>query len=193
VVAPFSSGELVTVRVDNGRPVWAESLAPSRRTDEISALAQIRARPVIDDGRVYAISAGGILAAFDVRSGQRLWDRDIGGLQSPWIAGQQLYQMANDGQLVCVSVGTGRILWVASLPTFADEEARADPILWSGPVMAGGRLIIVGSNGSLLTISPYDGKVIDRRAVDARITLPPVVAGGTIYLLDGDGNLSAHR
>jgi outer membrane protein assembly factor BamB len=193
VVAPFSSGELVTVRADNGRPVWAESLAPSRRTDEISALAQIRARPAIADGRVYAISAGGILAAFDIRTGQRLWDRDIGGLQSPWIAGQQLYQIANDGQLICVSVGTGRILWVASLPTFADEKARSNPILWSGPVMAGSRLFIVGSNGSLLTISPYDGKVIDRRALDARITLPPIVAGGTIYLLDDDGNLSAYR
>jgi hypothetical protein len=59
--------------------------------------------------------------------------------------------------------------------------------------MAGSRLFIVGSNGSLLTISPYDGKVIDRRALDARITLPPIVAGGTIYLLDDDGNLSAYR
>ncbi len=193
VVAPFSSGELVAIRADNGRPLWADSLAPSRRTDEMSALAQIRAEPVIDDGRVYAISAGGILAAFDSRSGQRLWDRDIGGLQSPWIAGRQLYQIANDGQLVAVSVDTGRILWVASLPAFADEKERSHPILWSGPVMAGGRLLIAGSDGSLLTISPYDGKVLDRRVVAARVTIPPIVAGRTIYLLDDDGNLSAFR
>lgn len=159
----------------------------------MSALAQIRAAPVIDDGRVYAISAGGILAAFDSRSGQRLWDRDIGGLQSPWIAGRQLYQIANDGQLVAVSVDTGRILWVASLPAFADEKERSHPILWSGPVMAGGRLLIAGSDGSLLTISPYDGKVLDRRVVAARVTIPPIVAGRTIYLLDDDGNLSAFR
>ena len=193
VVAPFSSGELVAVRVDNGRSLWAESLAPSRRTDEISALAQIRARPVIDGGRVYAISAGGILAAFDMRTGQRLWDRDIGGLQTPWIAGRQLYQMANDGQLLCVSIDTGRIAWVASLPTFADEKARRDPILWSGPVMAGSRLLITGSDGTLLTISPYDGKILDRRALGVRVTVAPVVADGTIYLLDDRGNLSAYR
>ena len=193
VVAPFSSGELVTVRADNGRSLWVESLAPSRRTDEISALAQIRARPVIDSGRVYAISAGGILAAFDVRTGQRLWDRDIGGLQSPWIAGQQLYQMANDGQLLCVFADTGRIAWVASLPIFANEKERSDPILWSGPVMAGARLLVVGTDGSLVTISPYDGKILDRRALDVRMTVPPVVAGGTIYLLDDRAKLSAHR
>lgn len=193
VVAPFSSGELVTLRADNGRSLWAESLAPSRRTDEISALAQIRAPPVIDSGRVYAISAGGILAAFDVRTGQRLWDRDIGGLQSPWIAGQQLYLIANDGQLLCISADTGRIAWVTSLPIFANEKERTDSILWSGPVMAEARLLVVGSDGSLLTISPYDGKIIDRRALGVRMTVAPVVANGTIYLLDDRANLSAHR
>ena len=148
---------------------------------------------MIDSGRVYAISAGGILAAFDVRTGQRLWDRDIGGLQSPWIAGQQLYQMANDGQLLCVFADTGRIAWVASLPIFANEKERSDPILLSGPVMAGARLLVVGTDGSLVTISPYDGKILDRRALGVRMTVPPVVAGGTIYLLDDRAKLSAHR
>ena len=193
VVAPFSSGELVAIRADSGRALWADSLAPSRRTDEISALAQIRARPVIAQGRVYAISAGGILAAFDIRTGQRLWDRDIGGLHSPWIAGRQLYQLTNDGQLICVSAESGRIHWVTQLPTFVDEKKRRHPILWSGPVMAEGRLLIVGTNGDLLTISPYDGQIVDRRAVADRVAVAPVVADGTIYLLDDDAELSAYR
>jgi outer membrane protein assembly factor BamB len=193
IVAPFASGELVAIRADTGRALWAESLAPSRRTDEISALAQIHARPVIDEGRVYAISAGGILAAFDIRNGQRLWDRDIGGLHAPWIAGNQLYQLTNDDQLVCVSAESGRIHWVTQLPTFVDEKKRRDPILWSGPVMAGGQLLIVGTDGNLLTISPYDGRVIDRRAVADRVAVAPVVADGTIYLLDDDAELSAYR
>jgi outer membrane protein assembly factor BamB len=193
IVAPFSSGELVAIRADTGRALWAESLAPSRRTDEISALAQIRARPVIDQGRAYAISAGGILAAFDIRNGQRLWDRDIGGLHAPWIAGNQLYQLTNDDQLVCVSAESGRIHWVTQLPTFVDEKKRRDPILWSGPVMAGGQLLIVGTDGNLLTISPYDGRIIDRRAVADRVAVAPVVADGTIYLLDDDAELSAYR
>jgi outer membrane protein assembly factor BamB len=193
VVAPFSSGELVAIRADTGRALWTESLAPSRRTDEISALAHIRARPVIDEGRVYAISAGGILAAFDIGTGQRLWDRDIGGLHSPWIAGRQLYQLTNDGQLVCVSADSGRIHWVTQLPTFVDEKKRRDPILWSGPVMAGGRLLIVGTNGNLLTISPYDGQIVDRRVVADRVSVAPMVADGTIYLLDDDAELTAYR
>jgi outer membrane protein assembly factor BamB len=101
--------------------------------------------------------------------------------------------LTNDDQLVCVSAQSGRIHWVTQLPTFVDEKKRRDPILWSGPVMAGGQLLIVGTDGNLLTISPYDGRVIDRRAVADRVAVAPVVADGTIYLLDDDAELSAYR
>ena len=146
-MAPFSSGELVALRTDTGRSLWADSLAPARRTDELSSLAQIRARPAIDGGRVYAISVGGILAAFDLRSGQRLWDRDIGGQQSPWIAGRQIYQIGNSGQLVCISADSGRIHWVTRLPAFKDEKARkrADPVVRPGA--GGNRLLVTSTDG----------------------------------------------
>jgi outer membrane protein assembly factor BamB len=193
VVAPFSSGELAALRTDNGRPLWVESLAPARRTDELSSLAQIRARPIIDQGRVYAISVGGILAAFDLRTGQRFWDRDIGGLQSPWIAGRQIYLITNDGQLICVAADTGFIHWVRPLPAFVDEEEHKGPILWSGPVLTGDRLLLVGTNGKLLAVSPGDGTIIETRDLADRFSVAPIIAGGTVYLLDDDGELSAYR
>ena len=143
----------------------------------LSSLAQIRARPAIDGGRVYAISVGGILAAFDLRSGQRLWDRDIGGQQSPWIAGRQIYQIDNSGELICISADSGRIHWVTQLPAFKDEKNRKGPILWSGPVLAGDRLLVTGTDGRLLAVSaarrqhrrPADaGRRLQRRADDCR-------------------------
>jgi outer membrane protein assembly factor BamB len=82
---------------------------------------------------------------------------------------------------------------VTQLPTFVDEKKRRNPILWSGPVMAGGRLLIVGTNGNLFTISPYDGQIVDRRAVADRVSVAPMVADGTIYLLDDDAELTAYR
>jgi outer membrane protein assembly factor BamB len=193
LVAPFSSGELIALRADTGRSLWGDSLAPARRTDEISSLAQIRARPAIDGNRVYAISAGGILAAFDLRSGQRLWERDIGGQQSPWIAGRQIYQIDNLGQLLAVSTETGRIHWATKLPAFKDEKERSGPILWSGPVLVGNRLLITGSDGRLLTVSAEDGRVVERQMLADRFTVPPVVADGVIFLLDDDAELSAYR
>lgn len=193
VVAPFSSGELVAVRADNGRPIWTESLAPARATDEISSLAQIRARPVIDGGYVYAISAGGILAAFDLRSGQRVWDRDVGGRESPWIAGKTLFQITNEGLLIAVAADSGRVYWVTQLPRYEDAEDHTDLIEWSGPVLVSERLLVVSSNGRLYAVSPFDGRILDRQTLDNGTTVAPVIADGTLFVLDDDGELRAYR
>ncbi|MBK8176834.1 MAG: PQQ-binding-like beta-propeller repeat protein [Rhodospirillales bacterium] len=193
VVAPFSSGEIVALRTDTGRPLWSESLAPARRTDELSSLAQIRARPVIDRARAYAISAGGVLAAFDMRSGQRLWDRDIGGTQSPWLAGHQLYQLTNDNLLVCIDADNGRIAWVTQLAEFEDEKDHSRPILWFGPVLAGERLLVVSSDGRFAAVSAADGRIVENRSLSDGFAVSPVVADGTVFLLSSDGDLSAYR
>ena len=56
VVAPFSSGELVALRIDNGRQLWNESLIGRRgEMRAFGNLADIRGRPVIDRGLVLAI------------------------------------------------------------------------------------------------------------------------------------------
>lgn len=193
VVAPFSSGDLTALRADTGRPLWGETLAPARRTDELSALAHIRARPVIDGERVFAISAGGILAALDIRTGHRLWGRDIGGHQSPWLAGNQIYQITSDSQLLCVSAETGRIHWVRPLPAYVDEKEREDPIFWSGPVLAGDVLMLVSTTGKLLRVSAYTGEIAGTTTLAEGFPVAPVIAGGITYLLDVDGELSAYR
>ncbi|MFY7961664.1 MAG: PQQ-binding-like beta-propeller repeat protein, partial [Elsteraceae bacterium] len=68
VLAPFSSGDLFALRLDTGRVVWSESLTSARRIDAVSGLANIRARPVIDRGVVYAMSNAGRFAAISLRT-----------------------------------------------------------------------------------------------------------------------------
>ena len=62
VVAAYSSGELYALTVETGRPVWSDNLASARSVNAVSALADIRGWPVIDRGRVYAASHGGLMA-----------------------------------------------------------------------------------------------------------------------------------
>ncbi|QNT69934.1 outer membrane protein assembly factor BamB family protein [Defluviicoccus vanus] len=193
VVAPFSSGELFALRSDTGRVVWSDSLASTRKTDEIASLSQIRALPIIDRGRVYAMSQGGMLAAIDLRSGQRLWDRDIGGLSTPWIAGRYLFVITNTQDLTCISADNGRVYWVTSLPRFKDEKAKKHPVLWTGPILAGERLIAVGTNGKAVTVSPYDGRIQTTQELSDASSTPPIVAGGRLFIVTDDGNISAYQ
>lgn len=193
VVAAFTSGDLAALRVDSGRPLWTDSLASARRTDEITSMSQIRGLPVIDRGRVFALSQGGLLAAIDLRSGQRIWDRDIGGLSTPWLAGRYLFLISNAGDLVCLSADNGRVYWVTALPRFEDEKEKQRPVLWTGPVLAGERLIVVGSDARAITVSPLDGRILTRQSLEDPVRVPPVVAGGRLFLVTDDGELTVYQ
>jgi outer membrane protein assembly factor BamB len=191
VVAPFSSGELVALKVETGRVLWSDSLASTRKTDELGAISQIRAPPVIDRGRVYAISHSGVMAAIDLRTGRRVWDKDIGGLQAPWVAGDYVFQLTNESDLVCLSREDGRVYWVTQLPAFEDEEQLEDPILWTGPVLVSNRLIVAGSNEQAIAVSPYDGRMIGILETSDSVSAPIVIANRAIYILSDDADLVA--
>src|SRR3954470_22185332 len=193
VIAPFSSGELVELRAENGRTVWNESLVgPRRESRAFGNLADIRGRPVIDRGLVLAMGSAGTLAAIDLRSGQRIWERNIGGSQTPWVAGRFLFVVTSGADVAAVERDTGKVKWVTPLTQYADEKRR-NPIQWVGPVLASDRLLVGGSTGELLSLSPYSGEVIGKLAIGTPMRLAPVVANRTIYILADSGRLIALR
>jgi outer membrane protein assembly factor BamB len=148
---------------------------------------------VIDRDLVIAVSHSGLLAAIDLRRGNRAWDRDIGGSQSPWVAGDFVYVLDNNGELICLTRDDGRIRWIQSLPLWEDEEDKEDQIFWAGPVLAGDRLIVVGTTGQALSVSPYTGEILGAIDLPSAAHLSPVVANGTLYFLADDARLVALR
>jgi outer membrane protein assembly factor BamB len=193
VVVPYMSGELYALRVENGRPLWSDNLAAARRIDAVSSLADIRGQPVIDRGRVYAISHSGRLAAIDLRTGDRIWEQEIGGTNTPWVAGDFVYVLSNGGELICLMRRDGRVRWIHELPRYENPERKRGPLQWSGPLLAGDRLIVLASNGEALSVSPYTGQAIGRVEMPDGSYLPPVVAEKTLYVLTNDADLVAMR
>ncbi len=193
VVAPYASGEIVALRVENGRPVWSDQLVRSRGLSPLASINAIRALPVIDGNRIYAISHSGRMAALDLRNGRRAWIRNISGLETPWLAGEFLYLVTTNAEVLCLTRRDGRIVWVKQLQRFEDPEDLEGPITWSGPVLASDRLLLVSSNGDAVTMSPYDGEVLGSLDLTAGAKIAPVVADGTLYLLTDDGELIAYR
>ncbi len=76
VVAGFGSGDIVGVHADTGAVVWADSLA-SVAGNNLAEISAVRGLPAIDRNRVFAIGLGGLMLALDLRSGRRLWERDV--------------------------------------------------------------------------------------------------------------------
>jgi outer membrane protein assembly factor BamB len=193
IVAPFSSGELIGLRLDNGRPVWNESLiGPRSEVRAFGNLTDIRGRPVIDRGVVVAMGSAGQIAAVDLRSGQRVWERNIGGSQTPWAAGRFLFVVAASADIAAIGRDNGKIKWVTPLTQYFDEKRRK-PVLWGGPVLAGDRLLVAGTTGDLLAVSPYTGEILGKLDVRDPVRLAPIVANRTIYVLTESGRLIALR
>jgi outer membrane protein assembly factor BamB len=192
-VVGFSSGELIAMRVENGRSVWQDVLARTGRSTALAALADIDASPVIDRGRVFAVGHGGRMAALELATGQRVWEQNLSGISTPWVAGDFVFVVTLDGELACLTRGEGRVRWITQLPKFRDEEDKQGFIRWSGPVLASDRLMLTGSNGQLVAVSPFDGKIQTRVRLDGPASLPPVVANGTVFVLQDDGRLTAFR
>jgi outer membrane protein assembly factor BamB len=193
VVVPYSSGEIFALRVENGRPLWSDSLAATRRIDAMSTLADIRGLPVIDRGRVFAVSHSGRLVSIDLRTGERAWEQEVGGTSTPWVAGDFVYVLSNEGELICLTRRDGRVKWVQGLPRYENPEKKRRPLQWTGPILAGDRLVVVASNGEVLSLSPYTGEALGRVEVSDGTYIPPVLAGETLYILTNDADLIAMR
>lgn len=193
VVVPYSSGELFALRIENGQELWSDSLAGQRRTRGTTSLSAIRGRPVIDRGVVYAASFGGVTAAINLRTGRRIWDKEIASIESPWIAGDYLYLISVNSELVALNRADGRIHWVTQLPEFENPKSKSDRIIWTGPVLASDRLLVASSDEEAWAVSPYDGHVMGKVSLPDGVTIGPIVAGDTVYFLSDDAELVAYR
>ncbi|MEY4269615.1 MAG: hypothetical protein RLZZ58_831 [Pseudomonadota bacterium] len=193
IVAGFSSGEVQAYRYENGRNLWDDALARTSIALSVSTLTDVDADPVIDRGRVFALGQGGRMASYELVTGQRLWEISIAGISTPWVAGEWVFVMTDDARLLCASRANGKIKWIAQLQRFRVEKKKKDPIRWTGPLLAGGRLIAVNSEGQLVELSPEDGAVLATQKLSGPSSQSPIVANNILYVLTDDGRISAWR
>jgi outer membrane protein assembly factor BamB len=194
VVVPYSSAEVYALRVDNGRPLWNDTVQRPRRTLGLAEINDIDGMPVIEDSRVYVASYGGQMAAIDLLRGIRAWDVDIASTQTPWLAGDFIYVLSTRGEVVCLLRDNGRVRWVSPLPRLENaDDPSSPPIIWAGPILVGDRLLLAGSAGEALSMSPYNGEILGRIDLPGPVLIPPVAAEGTVYLLTEGAELLAYR
>ena len=193
VVAGFSSGEIACLRADSGTVVWTDNLGGVAGGTSAD-LSAIRGRPAISNGRVITIGMGGLMLALDLPTGRRLWERSVGGEDSPWVAGDWVFIIALSQELVAIDAADGRVAWISALPRWENPEKQNGPISWWGPALLGDRLVVAGTDKDALSVSPYTGAILSRQALSAAAApLEPVVADGTLLVVSDDGRLLALR
>jgi outer membrane protein assembly factor BamB len=191
VIVTYSSGDIVALRVENGEESWSDNVTGLSTQRGATKLSDIRGLSVIDNGRVYVANASSRMLAIDLRTGDRAWQRDFGTLNTPWVGGGFVFLVTAQDDLVALRQTDGKMRWATSLNSGKKDKKK--PNLWVGPVLAGNRLIVAGSNKELIEVNPHDGKIIRRTKIGQDIQVPPIVAHDTLLLLDDSGDLAAYR
>jgi outer membrane protein assembly factor BamB len=181
VIIPFTSGDLVALKLSNGQSAWSESLSRTRTASSLLAMSDA-ARPVLDSGVVFAVGHAGRMIAAQARTGERLWSLSIPGIQAPWVVGDTVYVVDTGGQLMAITRRDGKVRWTTKLSGTG---------AYSGPVLAGGKLWLTSSTGSLISVEAATGKVASTQDLGGAIFIAPIVAGGRLYVLNDKAKLFA--
>lgn len=194
VVAAYPSGEVTALRLQDGQPIWSETVLRPRRTLAIGSITDIVGDPVIDGDRVIVAGAAGEMAAFALENGERSWSAEVTSTQTPWLAGEFIYVLTERNELVALLRQGGRVRWVSPLALLTDPDNPDSPrVRWTGPVLVGDRLLLASSEGEIVSVSPYTGEILGKASLPGPVTVPPIVADGTVFLLTDGGDLLAYR
>lgn len=191
VVAPFASGEVNAFRTINGTALWTDTLSFTNRNNALSEIRDIAGRPVIYRGDVFAGSHSGLFGAISLRDGTRRWDLPIATITTPLPTGDVVYVTDQEGKVICIARESGQVFWTVDLN--AGVKKRKNRAVWSGPLLANDRLIVVSTKGEALALNPKTGAKIKSIKLGSGAFLSPVAANGVVYVLSEAAELVAIR
>lgn len=194
-VLPFPSGEIVGAFAEGGMRRWSQIIAGSRlgHAGGIAA-TDITGGPVISGGVAYAANAGGRIAAVDLESGNRLWTASEGAASSLSVVGGSVFFVNDINEFLRLDAASGQVIWRQPLADYVDSGSeRNTRVAHFGPVVAGGRLLLAGSDGLIRQFDPASGASLGDIALEGGAATNPAVAGQTLYVVTKDGALAAFR
>ncbi|WP_409690966.1 PQQ-binding-like beta-propeller repeat protein [Brevundimonas sp.] len=202
VIAPFSSGEVVALRANNGQELWTQVLSRTSRTSALSEIRDIAGRPAVSRGVVYAVSHSGLISAMDVRTGQPAWQLPLAGMNAPWVAGDVVYAVSKAGELTVINRQNGQVYWIRDINEgrtrteggwFFGVGKRTVRPVWSGPILASNRLILVNSDGQAVAYDHKTGQEVASLNLGAAAYIAPIAYNGALYVVTDNGQLVSIR
>jgi len=196
-VFPFPSGQVVAAFPQGGLQRWSTVVTGQRRGSAAAVISDISGDPVIDGNRVYVGNFAGSVVALESFTGERIWTANEGAVSPVWPTGNAVFLVNDLSELVRLDASDGSVVWRVQLPEFTTERGlfRESVTRYAhyGPVLAGGRLIVPGSDGVIRQFDPRSGSLVGSVAVPGGAASNPVVAGRTLYVVSKTGNLVAFR
>lgn len=196
VIFPSSGGDLMAVlKIGGGTKIWQASLAGKRLGRAYALTPDVTGDAVIAGKTLFAGSGSGRTVAMSAASGERIWSAGEGALGPVAVAGGSIFLVNDEARLVRLDAATGEVIWSVEMPYFTKDKIKRRKGIFAhyGPVMAGGRIMVVSSDGLLRAFDPANGALTYTAEIPGGAAAQPAVAGGTLYVVGANGQLHAFR
>ncbi len=192
VVLPYSAGRVIGA-TSGGTGRWNEDVNQARLSDVRATIGGITGAPVITGGRAIVGNAGGQISALRLTTGAADWTVPVGATGRAAVIGGSAFVVSDSSQLLRINAANGQVIWAAQLPEFTKPEKRRGFIAHYGPVVAGGQVIVAGTDGRLRFFDPVSGAETYSVALPGGGASAPIVAAGVLYVLNQKGKLLAFQ
>lgn len=193
-VLPFSSGELVGVNIATGARVWSAAVSGGRKGIARSFVGAISGDPVISGTTIYAANQAGRLISIDRETGARNWTVNEGAYGPVWATGGSVFMVTDKFDLKRLDAASGAELWSMALPGYIKQGKRQrEAHVHYGPVLAGNRLIVAGSDGQIRSFNASTGAALGSVSIAGGAASQPAIVNGTMYILSGNGQIQAFK
>ena len=152
-------------------------------------ITDIQSPPVIFEDKLYVSSFSGKFVVFNLIDGERSWELNLSTINPIVISGDYIFLADTNNKLYCIEKKKGEIIWVVQLKKNFKKQALS----WVGPILSSYKLILASSEGKIISLSPFDGKVISISDEKAPITISPIHSSTSIYFLTEDGELISYK
>lgn len=195
VLFPFSSGEVIAAQKPGGTPVWSSQIAGKRLGRGYTGVADITGDPVVVGNVAYVGNQSGRTVALDTATGTPLWSAREAAYGPVLPVGGSVFLISDEAQLVRLDASTGERIWAVDMPYFTSQKPRkrAEITAHYGPVLAGGRLVVVSGDGTMRAFSAIDGSLTGSTPIPGGAASAPALAGGALYVVSRRGQLLAFR
>lgn len=185
VLCGFDSGKLAAYSLANGDPLWQVAVSSPRGRSELERLSDVDSAVRVAGNDVYAVGYQGRVEMIALDSGQVWWGREISSYRGLAVDDDQVYVSTSDGSVVALRRRDGTVLWQQ------DGLKRRG---LSAPAVDGKAIVVGDFEGYLHWLDRDTGKFVAREHPGgARISAPPVTAGGRVFVIDEGGKVAAFR
>ena len=195
LVLGATDAELSVLDINQGTFLWGDNLSVTSPRTALDRINSIVANPVYADGLILAASMSGRFVAFSARTGAHLWEVPLATHQMPWGAGETIFAVSAKGRVYAMRRRDGALRWLRGLPgaVAVDVPVSANPNRYVGPIVAGGRVVVIDQHGQGQFLDADSGAILASQAFGGAQSAPPIVVGGMLILLNDSGSLSAYR